>query len=92
MFVLSLLHSKEKMEKSSLELVGDLDSVMIGGPKIERASKKAACYSGKIMAFRVREIRIQILALTLTDRVSMGKLLHLGLGSSSAKQYSWCLP
>lgn len=80
------------MEKLSLELVGNPDSVMIGGPRIERASKKAAYYSGKIIAFRVREILIQISALTLTDRVSMGKLLHLGLGSSSAKQYAWCLP
>lgn len=50
------LHTK-KMENLSLELSGEVDSVVvIGKPKVERASREAAYYSGKIIAFRVREI------------------------------------
>lgn len=67
------------MEKYSLELAGELDSVIIGRPRVERASGDAAYYSGKIMAFRVREIWIQISALSLCNCVTLGKLLHRGL-------------
>lgn len=80
------------MENYSLELAGELDSVIIGRPRVERASNDAAYYSGKIMAFRVREIWIQISTLSLCNCMTLGKLLQRASGSSSAKQYSQYLP
>lgn len=67
------------MEKLSLELTGVLDSIMLGRPRVERTSGEATYYSGKIMAFRVREIWIQISTLPLSKCMTVGKLLHRGL-------------